>query len=203
MKRIPTVRRSQSKAGGNALVRCAIFFFFFLPECFSPGLLFAQNRPTEYQVKAVYLFNFARFVEWPAENGAGKDGTFVVCVLGDDPFGTFLDTTLAGETVAGRNVVAQRITKPQEAAACRILFVSTSEESHLKELFEVIAKKSVLTVSDIPQFAQRGGMIGFVTDEGKVRFEINLTSATDAGLTLSSDLLKVATVVRKNALGRG
>ncbi|HTU33237.1 MAG TPA: YfiR family protein [Candidatus Acidoferrum sp.] len=156
-----------------------------------------QNRPTESQVEAIYLFNFSHFIEWPADPAAPAAATFSLCILGDDPFGTFLDATLAGETVAGKNFVARRISKPEDALGCRILFVSNSEETHLRALFDVLAKKSVLTVSDIPRFAERGGMIEFVTEKNKVRFEINLTSATDAGLVLSSDLLKVAVSVRK------
>lgn len=170
-------------------------------EFFPPRVQAQKNRPTESQVEAIYLFNFSRFIEWPAEPTPAS-ATFSLCVLGEDPFGAFLDTTLAGETVAGRNFVARRISKPADALGCRILFVSASEQSHLKELFDVLAKKSVLTVSDIPRFAQRGGMIEFLVDRDKVRFEINLTSATDAGLTLSSDLLKVAVAVRKDAHGR-
>ncbi|MGH9736900.1 MAG: YfiR family protein [Candidatus Acidiferrales bacterium] len=161
-----------------------------------------QTRPTESQVEAIYLFNFSRFIEWPASPATTSAATFSLCVLGEDPFGTFLDATLAGESVSGKNIVAKRISKPEDALDCRILFVSASEQDHLKELFEVLAKKSVLTVSDIPRFAERGGMIEFVVDKDKVRFEINLTSATDAGLTLSSDLLKVAVAVHKDAHGR-
>jgi hypothetical protein len=95
--------------------------------------------------------------------------------------------------------VAKRVVKPQDAVNCRVLYISLSEDSRLKELLAALDKAGVLTVSDIPQFSQRGGMIQFVVVGNKIRFEVNLTSAQDAGLTLSSDLLKVAAAVRKTS----
>jgi uncharacterized protein DUF4154 len=117
-------------------------------------------------------------------------------VLGRDPFGPALDSTLAGETINGSNVVAKRISQPEQAANCHILFISSSETDQLKQLLPALEKMSVLTVSDIPQFERHGGMIEFVMDGNKVRFEVNLASAERAGLSLSSQLLKVALRVR-------
>jgi hypothetical protein len=162
--------------------------------------LHAQNaKPTDYDVKAAYLYNFGRFVEWPAEVTAAQSGHFTVCVLGQDPFGPSLDTTLAGETIGGKSIVAKRISNPQESDDCRILFLSPMEGGHLKKIVAELDKKAVLTVSDIPQFAQLGGMIQFVLEGKRVRFEVNLAATQRAGLTLSSELLKVATTVRKNS----
>lgn len=158
-----------------------------------------KSKPSEYQVKAVYLYNFSRFVEWPSQAPALKTNSFEICVLGRDPFGPALDTTVAGENVDGKSVVARRISKPEEGLDCRVLFVSASEDSHLKSDLTVFEKAGVLTVSDMPHFSQRGGMIQFVTDGGKVRFEVNLSNANDSGLSLSSDLLKLAVAVRKNS----
>lgn len=167
---------------------------------FSVPALHAQNaKPTDYDVKAAYLYNFGRFVEWPAQlTTTTKSGHFTVCVLGEDPFGSSLDTTLAGETIGGKSVVAKRISNPQESDDCRILFLSPTEGGHLKKIVAELDKKAVLTVSDIPQFAQLGGMIQFVLEGKRVRFEVNLAATQRAGLTLSSELLKVATTVRKN-----
>ena len=160
--------------------------------------LWAQGpKPTDYDVKAAYLYNFGRFVEWP-DSVATKSDSFNVCVLGQDPFGPALDATLAGETIGGKNVTARRISSPQEAVNCRILFMSSEEGSRLSKIMEALDKGSVLTVSDMPQFSQRGGMIQFVLEGKKVRFEVNLTAVQRAGLTLSSELLKVATTVRRN-----
>jgi hypothetical protein len=164
----------------------------------APPLHPQQSRPAEYEVKATYLYNFGRFVEWPANVTVAKGDPFAICVLGHDPFGPILDATLAGETIAGKSAVATRISKPQEATNCRILFISSSEDNHLKGILTALDKWNVLTVSDIPRFAQRGGMIQFVLDGNNVRFEVNLTTARDAGLTLSSELLKVAITVRRD-----
>jgi len=174
-----------------ATVLMAILSWMF---CADPFLYAQQPKASEFQVKAAYLYNFGRFVQWPDETGANS---FTICVLGADPFGQALDTTLAGGTIAGKSVTAKRIAKPEEVDSCRILFISSSEESHLKEDLAALDKTRVLTVSDIPRFSERGGMIGFLFDGNRVRFDVNLDSAQGAGLTLSSELLRVATNVRK------
>jgi hypothetical protein len=157
-----------------------------------------QSKPTEYQVKAAYLYNFGKFVDWSATGTAVKDDSFAICVLGQDPFGPALDAALAKQRVDGKSAVARRITKPQEALSCRILFISSSEDRQLKGVLAALEMASVLTVSDIPRFSQRGGMIEFTPEGNNVRFEVNLTIAENAGLTLSSELLKVAVAVRRN-----
>ena len=158
-----------------------------------------QSKPTEYELKAAYLYNFGKFVEWPAMATAANHDPFLICVLGKDPFGASLDAAIAGEAINGERVLAKRISKPQEALNCRVLFISSSEEAQLKEILTTLEKTSVLTVSDMPQFTKRGGMIQFVPEAGRVRFEVNLTVAERAGLTLSSQLLKVAISVRRNS----
>jgi len=162
-------------------------------------VLHAQNpRPTDYQVKATYLYNFGRFIEWPGKVAAAQGGSFTVCVLGQDPFGPSLDATLAGETIGGKTIVAKRISSAEESGDCQILFLSLTDDSRLNKLIADLDKKAVLTVSDAPQFIKRGGMIQFVLEGKRVRFEVNLTATQHAGLTLSSELLKVATAVRKD-----
>jgi hypothetical protein len=162
-----------------------------------PILQAQQPKVSEYQVKAAYLYNFGRFVKWPPGLAAGKDDSFPVCVLGRDPFGPILDSTLAGEALEGKPVVIRRIGRLQDAPDCRILFVSSTEENHLKEILAAIDQAGVLTVSDIPGFSRRGGMIQFVAEGDRVRFEINLATAESARLVLSSELLKVAATVRR------
>jgi hypothetical protein len=157
-----------------------------------------QPKVSEYQVKAIYLYNFGRFVQWPPNATAAKGDSFSICVLGQDPFGPSLDSTLAGETLDGKPLAAKRISTPRDAGECRILFISSTEENHLKEILAALDESSILTVSDIPAFSRRGGMIQFVLEGDKVRFEINLAKAETAKLTLSSELLKVASAVRRN-----
>ena len=157
-----------------------------------------QPKPNEYQVKATYLYNFGRFVKWPETAPAGKGDSFSVCVLGQDPFGPILDATLAGEALDGKPVVLRRLAKPHGAGECRILFISSTEEKHLKEILNELNESGVLTVSDMPGFTRRGGMIQFVLEGDRVRFEINLASAESSRLVLSSELLKVAASVKRD-----
>jgi len=139
-----------------------------------------------------------RFVKWPEAAPAGKGDSFSICVLGQDPFGPVLDSTLAGEALDGKPVVPRRLSKPPDAGECRILFISTTEEKHLKEILTAVDDGGVLTVSDMPGFTRRGGIIQFVLEGDRVRFEINLASAENARLVMSSELLKVATNVKRN-----
>ena len=158
-------------------------------------------RPAEYQVKAAYLYNFGKFIDWPpspaAKEGSVKEEPFSICVLGRDPFGAILDSTLAGGRINGQGIETRRIATPHEALNCRIVFIGSSEENQLKEDLALLQGTSVLTVSDIAEFSRRGGMIQFVLQDNKVRFEINLAATQNAGLMMSSELLKVASTVRK------
>lgn len=152
-----------------------------------------QTHPTESQVKAAYLYNFGKFVRWQVI--VPGDDSFNICVLGKSPFGSALATTVAGEKIDGRQIAVKNLANPSEAGHCRILFVSASEESRLKAIFTVARLTSSLTVSDIPGFAERGGMIELLTQEGRIRFQVNVTATNDARLTVSSELLKVAVKV--------
>ncbi len=163
-----------------------------------PCLPAQESKRPEYEVKAAYLYNFGTFVEWPAKLAAAKADSFTICVLGVDPFGPALDATLAGETIDGKNVAAKRISRPQDAVNCRILFISSSEDNHLREILAALDKTSVLTVSDMPEFVRRGGILQFILAENRVRFEVNLAAAEHAGLTLSSQILKLAASVRRS-----
>ena len=156
------------------------------------GSAFA-DRPSEYQVKAAYLYNFGKFVNWPAEAAATSD--FEVCVLGADPFGPLLDATVSDSTINGKRVVARRIARAPDAVSCRVVFIAASESLRLGSDLAVLSKLHVLTVSDNPHFLERGGTIQFIFEGDRVRFAVNLTAAQEAGLTLSSELLKVATRV--------
>lgn len=153
------------------------------------------STPSEYQVKAAYLYNFGRFVTWPAIPAA-QDGSFTICVLGRDPFGATLDAAVAGHPLGGKPVAVKRIAHPEEASGCRILFIDSEKAGSLKEILPALSHLPVLTVSDMPDFSQRGGMIQFVLEDSRVRFEVNLTNAESAGLTMSSELLKVASGVK-------
>lgn len=164
------------------------------------GLCAQQPAPSEYEIKAAYLYNFGKFVRWPAKAEAASK-SFVVCVLGQDPFGPALKTILAGQSIDGEETVATTISKPEDAGSCRILFISSSEEHRLRDIISALDDSSVLTVSDLPSFSKKGGMVGFVFNDNKIRFEVNLGKAQRAGLTMSSELLKLAVAVRNNPVG--
>ena len=149
----------------------------------------------EYQIKAVFLFNFSQFVEWPPNAFAGLQAPLVIGVLGDDPFGTFLDEAVRGEKSGGHPIVVRRYHNVGETSGCHILFISYAEADRLELAFMSLKGRSILTVGDANGFAQRGGMIRFVTDNNKIRLRINLEAAKAAGLTLSSKLLRPAEIV--------
>lgn len=153
-----------------------------------------QVRSTEQQVKAAYLFNFGKFVRWPVDRAASDDA-IEICVLGKDPFGAVLDSTVAGETIEGRVIKVRRPLRAQDTASCNILFVSLSEQNQLGPILKLAEQSGILTVSDIPNFAEHGGVIGFVTLQARIRFEVNRDAAERSRLTLSSELLKVASQV--------
>jgi hypothetical protein len=158
------------------------------------GGIQAQRRP-EYQVKAAYLYGFSRFVEWPASAPAAGGPAFVLCVLGDDPFGRELDGVTVGAVMKDKPVSIRRISQLDESGPCHTLFISASEGDRLGNILETLDHRPVLTVSDAPQFAQRGGMIGFFLDGSRVRFVVNLAAAQEAGLVLNSELLRVAATI--------
>ena len=155
----------------------------------------AVEGPGEYEVKAALLFNFARFVAWPAESFSGPDAPFVVAVVGNDPFGQALERTLAGKTVGGRPIQIRRWRKARDRGPCQILFVAASERGSLRAVLDDVRDQPVLTVGDMAEFATSGGIIGLVMERSHVRFEINSASATRARLAISSRLLSLARVV--------
>jgi len=157
--------------------------------------LHAQPPATESQVKAAYLLNFGKFATWPA-SPASSTPDFPICVFGEDRFSSVLDATVRGEKIDGKPVVVQQLKTGESVTACKVLFIGRSEEAQGKRLLAGLKKSGVLTVSDVPGFLDHGGMIEFVTAENRVRFAVNLKAAQDAGIALSSELLKVATSVR-------
>jgi hypothetical protein len=174
------------------LARVLVTFAVALSTAPLPAV--AQTHATEFQVKAAYLYNFGKFVRRPAESNPGTD-PFEICVLGKDPFQSILEATVTGESIDGKSIAVKRLAGVAEASACNILFISSSEEPRLKSILAATQQLSILTVSDIPHFAERGGVIGFVWKEGKIRFEVNLGAAELSHLAFSSELLKVASRV--------
>jgi hypothetical protein len=148
---------------------------------------------SEYEVKAAFLYNFAKFVEWPQE--ALTPGRFTIGIIGEDPFGGLLQQLLNGRLVADRQVDVKRVRTLEEAARVQILFIGGSEEGSLGRILNTVRRRHVLTVGDREEFAARGCVIGFHILDNRVRFAVNLASADEAGLKMSSQLLKLATIV--------
>jgi len=159
-----------------------------------------ETKPTQFDVEAAYLLNFGKFVNWP--QAPANHGPFAICVFGDDPFGPALDRTIAGEKLDGRPVVDKRISEPEQAAACSILYIHASEEGRLARVLAQVQGRPVLTVSDMPNFLDHGGIIQFVMIGDRVRFEVNLQPTNQDGLMLSSELLKVAVKVQGAKTGQ-
>ena len=149
----------------------------------------------EYQIKAVFLFNFTQFVEWPPGAFSDARSPFVIGVLGEDPFGTYLDDVVRGERVDDRPLVVQRCRNTEGAAACHILFISRSEAPRFEQILTDLRGRNILTVGDAKDFARRGGMIRLFTENNKIRLRINVDAAKAAGLTISSKLLRPSEVV--------
>jgi hypothetical protein len=150
---------------------------------------------TEYEVKAGFLYHFGLFVEWPATSAQDRARTFIVGVLGAHPFGGVLDDVMRGKTIRERPVVIQYSQRLEEVVSSHLLFISASEEPRLPALLAVLGGASVLTVSDMERFTERGGMIGLRLVDRKVHFDINVDATERAGLKLSSQLLRLAKVI--------
>ena len=151
-----------------------------------------ELRGPEYQVKAVFLFNFAQFVSWPSPQLS--DTTFVIGIVGDDPFDSYLDETVRGEKVNNRSLTTQRFRRGRDPRNCDILFISQSESDRAAQIVASLKGRSVLTVSDIDGFANLGGMIELFTEKNKIHMRINLEAVRAANLKVSSKLLRVAEV---------
>jgi hypothetical protein len=149
----------------------------------------------EYDLEAAFLFHFAQFVQWPSEALPEKNTPLTIGILGEDPFGKSLDEIVANESVAGHKLLVRRLQRVSQADSCHILFVSSSEKGRLDQILARVKRRSVLTVGETKQFAQRSGMIGFVVADKRLRLAINLAAANEAGLTISSKLLRQSEIV--------
>ena len=164
----------------------------------------AQSRDSsdssEYLIKAGFIYNFAKFVEWPAASFAQPDSPIVIGILGTDPFGNLIDRIIENKKIGARGLVVKRLkwsTDLKDLKECKILFVGASERGHLDELMQVVKGLPILTVGETPGFAERGGVIRFVLEDNRVRFEINVEAAHQADLTISSRLLTLARIIQQ------
>jgi len=167
----------------------------------APALAWAAAEPAsvrrmeEYDLKAAFLFNFTRFVEWPAEAFVSESAPITIGILGRDPFGKHLDDMVEDETVHGRKLTVRRYASVEDLGPCQILFICPEEAEHWDPIAAKIGKRGTLTVGDGSNFAAHAGMIGFEMVQNHLRLRINLAAARAAKLTISSQLLRQATIV--------
>jgi hypothetical protein len=159
----------------------------------------ASNVSLEYQVKAAYLFNFARFVRWPDTAFAAPDSPFVIGVIGQNPFGEFLKGEVDGRTIEGRPVEVRVCDTPEQAAACHIVFIPHSAGDRLASLLSFLRGKHVLTVGEDRSFIRGGGLVNFFLRNDTVQFEINLDAAEEEGFDVSSQMLQFAKIAKKRS----
>jgi len=162
-----------------------------------------SSDSSEYLIKAGFIFNFAKFVEWPATAFAQPDSPIVIGILGTDPFGAIIDQIVQNKKIGARGFVVKRLkwsTDIKELRDCKILFVSASEKVHMDDVVQAVKGQPILTVGEMPGFAERGGMIRFTVEDNRVRFEVNVEAAHQAELTISSRLLTLARIIQQPAV---
>lgn len=150
----------------------------------------------EYQVKAAYMYNFAKFVDWPANLFEGPTQPIVFCVLGQTPLSRALEDALAGKVVDHRPLIFRQITDSRQAGRCQVLFIGSMGKKPLRQTLDEVKPFSLLTVGEVDDFTNEGGVIRFVLDAGRVRLEFNLAAADDAKLHISSKLLSLGKTIR-------
>jgi hypothetical protein len=150
-----------------------------------------STAATEYQVKAAFLFNFAKFVEWPPNAFPNTDTPFVIGVLGQDPFGANLDEAVRDERINNRPLLVQRYRSVSEIKQCHVLFIGRSESDRMDSIVSSLKHRKILTVTDA-NGGNGGIVIRFVNEGNKIRFKIDIQAAKTASLTISSKLLRLA-----------
>ena len=178
-------------ARNNSRFLVALLFFGLL-FAFEAECLAQDSAPSEYQIKAAFLFNFAKFIDWPPETYVTPTSPIIIGVLGDNVFGNNLERTLSNKTINNRPLEYKEFHSLLEATNCQILFICPSEKGKFPKIMEALHGTSILTVSETDQFISAGGMVNFFIDANKIRFEINDVAAKKAGLKISSKLMSLS-----------
>jgi hypothetical protein len=195
-----TPRQTAGAGDIGSSTRAVRFFAWLLAWFLLTFTVSTANAETSrgYQLRAVFLYNFAQFTDWPTNAFAGENSPLIIGVLGSDPFGPVLDETVRGEFVHGHKLMVERYRNIESVGACHILFIGQSEAPRLEAILKALKGRSILTVSEIEDSARHGVMIRFLTEGNKIAFRINLTAVREANLTLSSKLLRVSQLVGGN-----
>lgn len=153
-----------------------------------------QKRATEYQVKAVFLYNFAQFVDWPEQAFSGPESPLVIGILGNDPFGSYLDETVANENVKGHPLKIKRFQNLNEIDTCHILFINPPPPAKFDIITKTLNGRNILTVSDVNNFVRQGGMVRLFTEDNKIKLRVNLDVIKGEKFIVSSKLLRMAEI---------
>ncbi len=156
-----------------------------------------ESKIQEYRVKAAFMYNFAKFVDWPDRTFANARDPMNICVFGDDTFSDVLERASSGKTAHGRRLAIKRIRIAEQIDSCQILFIAPMKQNRVSKILNSLQGSAVLTVGEMERFTESGGIINLFMEEGKYSFEVNLKAANNAGLRISSKLLKLAKNVRK------
>jgi YfiR/HmsC-like len=158
---------------------------------------------SEYLIKAGFIYNFAKFVEWPSAAFAQQDSPIVIGIIGSDPFGNIIDRIVEDKKIGNRGFVVKRYKwgrDLRDLRDCKILFVSASEKAHVDDIVQSVRGLPILTVGETPGFAERGGIIRFTLEDNRVRFEVNVDAAREADLNISSRLLTLAKIIQQTTV---
>jgi hypothetical protein len=191
-----TVGVSNQKRFFRKVLLCWFVLLSFFPA--TPAAAAAETQLSrEYPLKAAFLYNFVKFVDWAPERFSASNSPIVVAVLGKNPFGRELETLVKGRAVGGREIVVKNLTSTNDLAMAHVAFVSAGQELSFGSALEPSPEKGILTIGETPQATNLGAMITFVMEGDKVRFEIDTASADLAGIKISAQLLKLARSVHK------
>lgn len=189
---------TRKRLGRSSIAHVCAGVMCALLACFTGKVHALPNQATEYEVKAAFIYNFARFAEWPPSAFGRPSDPIRLCVFGKDPFGEILDDTVRGKTVAQHSFVVIRITDAAKTRDCHIVFIGRSESFQLGAVLAAVRDRPVMTIVDMNDAVQRGAILNFTLQDGRVRFAVNTDSAKRSGIALSSQLIKLATVVAKD-----
>lgn len=179
----------------SRLIRFLLLLSLVIP---ATSTSLGQGAPSrENQVKAAFIYNFAQFVEWPDDAFLGNGAPFVIGVLGDGGLHAELERTLKGKTAGGREFAVRYYSRASDVQRCHILFVGASEQGRVGEVMQKVARQGTLTVGDFDGFTAASGVVRFMTEDNRLRFEVNVDAANDERLRISSKLLKLARIYAK------
>lgn len=183
--------KHKTKFNSGSMIRISVIVLLFL---FIPCINLNSQIPSDAanKVKAVFLFNFTRFIDWPATSFSTEESPFIIGIVGNNPFGSYLQETVLGEKVGSHNIIIQHFENEKSISDCHVLYINSSDAGKIKETISLIESKSVLTVGEASSFNKLGGIIRFYTKQNKIRLQINTEAARIANLNISSKLLNVA-----------